>query len=106
MTTKELYNLCDERGIEAEPKMKASYYIELLEEDDEENGSSGDWNEDDEDTVDYSELSKKELNNICKNRGIEALPKKTEKYYINLLEEDDKAHEDWEDEDEEEEDWD
>ena len=106
MTAKELYNLCDDRGIEAEPKMKASYYIELLEEDDEENGSSGDWDEDDEDTVDYSELSKKELYNLCKNRGIEALPKKTEKYYINLLEEDDKTHEDWEDEDEEEEDWD
>lgn len=107
MTAKELYNLCDERGIEAEPKMKASYYIELLEEeDDEDNGQSNSWDEDDEETVDYSELSKKELYNLCKNRGIEALPKKTEKYYINLLEEDDKAHEDWEDEDEEEGDWD
>lgn len=60
-----------------------------------------------EDENDYSEMTAKELFKLCKERDIEALPKKSEKYYINLLEEDDKAHEDWEDSDEEEdEDWD
>lgn len=60
--------------------------------------------EDEEDSdeelpMDYEELSPKELYNLCKERGIEAKPKKPEAYYINLLEEDDEANE-W-DEDEE-----
>ena len=40
-------------------------------------------------------------------RDIEALPKKSERYYINLLKENDKVHDDWEedDSDEEEEEW-
>lgn len=104
MTAKELYNLCEEREIEAEPKMKASYYINLLEEYDEDNGSEDDWGDDDEE-VDYSEMSTKELYKLCKDRGIEALPKKTDKYYINLLKENDKTHDDWEDDEEDEEDW-
>lgn len=104
MTAKELYALCEEREIEAEPKMKPKYYIELLEEYDEENSGNDDW--DDEEEVDYSEMSAKELYKLCQERDIEALPKKNEKYYINLLKENDKAHDDWEeDEDDEEDDW-
>jgi hypothetical protein len=108
MTPKQLYALCEEREIEAEPKMKASYYINLLEEYDEENeNDSDDWEDEDEEEIDYSEMSAKELYKLCQERDIEALPKKNEKYYINLLKENDKAHEDWEDEDEndEDEDW-
>jgi len=56
----------------------------------------------DEEEVDYSEMTPKELFKLCKERDIEALPKKTEKYYINLLKEYDKAQDDWGDEDEEE----
>lgn len=102
MTPKQLYALCEERDIEAEPKMKSSYYIKLLEEYDEENESgSDDWEEeDDSDEVDYTEMSAKELYKLCQERDIEALPKKTEKYYINLLKENDKAHEDWEEDEE------
>lgn len=48
----------------------------------------------------YSSMTAKELYKLCKERDIEVLPKKPEKYYINLLEEYDKAHDDWEDEDE------
>lgn len=48
---------------------------------------------------DYEDMSAKELYKLCKDRGIEAEPRKKEKYYINLLKEDDKAHDDWEDED-------
>lgn len=105
MTPKQLYKLCEDRDIEAEPKMSAKYYINLLEEYDEENGSD-DWEEDEEE-VDYSGMSAKELYNLCKERDIEALPKKNEKYYINLLKENEKAHDDWEeDEDSEEDEWD
>lgn len=63
-----------------------------------------DW--EDEESVDYSDMSAKELYQLCKERKIEALPKKNEKYYITLLEEYDDAQDDWEDEDDEEEDWD
>ena len=107
LSAKELYNLCEERDIEAEPKMKPKYYIELLEEYDEENssGSDEDW-DDEEEEVDYSEMSLKELYNLCEEKGIEAEPKKPAKYYINLLKENEKAHEDWDDTDEDEdEDW-
>ena len=109
MSPRELYNLCEEREIEAEPKMKAKYYIELLEEYDEDNNSDeeDDWDdEQDEDGVDYSELSAKELYQLCEERGIECHPKKNAKYYINLLEDDDKAHNEWEDDEgEDDEEW-
>ena len=97
MSAKELYKLCEERGIEAEPKMKQKYYIDLLEEYDA-NNKEDDWDED-ETNSQYEGKSAKELYKLCKERDIEAEPKKTEKYYINLLEEDDKAHDDWDDED-------
>jgi len=76
---------------------------------DEEEDEEMDWSEaGDEDTKDYSDMSAKELYNLCKERDIECEPKKPQKYYINLLEEDDKSHEDWDDEDSEDdsdEDW-
>lgn len=46
MTPPELYKLCRERGIEAQKKKPAKYYIKLLEEYDE---AHEDWDEDDED---------------------------------------------------------
>lgn len=58
--------------------------------------------EESEVTVDYSEMSAKELYNLCKERGIETQPKKPTKFYINQLEEYDAAHEDWGEEDDEE----
>ena len=61
------------------------------------------WEDDnEEDVVDYSEMSAKELYNLCKERGIKVQPKKPVKFYINELEEYDSAHEDWEDEDDDE----
>lgn len=97
MSAKELYKLCEEKGIEAEPKQKQKYYIELLEEYD--SNQEEDWDEEETESK-YEGKSAKELYKLCKDRDIEALPKKNEKYYINLLEEDDKAHDDWEDEEE------
>lgn len=66
-----------------------------------------DW-EDEEEEVDYSEMSPKELYQLCKERDIDVAPKKPAKYYINQLEEYDAAQEDWEDDDaseDDEEDW-
>lgn len=65
-----------------------------------------DVNEDDEEEggeQDYSEMSSVELFKLCKERGIEAAKRKPEKYYIRLLEEDDVAHDDWEDGEDEDE---
>lgn len=103
MSAKQLYNLCEDRGIEVEPKMKAKYYIEKLEEYDEEHESEDDDWEDDDEEIDYSEMSAKELYGLCKERDIECAPKKPAKYYINLLEEYDSAQEDWGDN--EDDDW-
>ena len=57
--------------------------------------------------ADYDEMTAKELYKLCKERDIDAEPKKSEKYYIRLLQEADKAKDEWEDDDEndEDEDW-
>lgn len=78
---------------------------------DEDEDSSTDeaWNElagDDEEKGKYDDMTAKELFKLCKERDIEAEPKKPAAFYINLLEEDDNAHEDWEDSDDsDDEDW-
>ena len=72
-----------------------------VEEDDYEDDES--WEEEDDDKVDYSDMSPKELYELCKERDIKAAPKKPAKFYINLLEEYDQAHEDWDDEEDEDE---
>ena len=73
-------------------------------EDDYEEIADEDWGDDDEDVIDYSDMSPKELYELCKEREIKVPPKKPAKFYINQLEEWDKAHEDWSDEDDDE-DW-
>ena len=60
-------------------------------------------NEEDDGVPDYSEMTAKELYKLCKERGIDVVPKKPEKYYIKQLEEYDQAQDDWSDEEEEEE---
>lgn len=59
--------------------------------------------EDESEEQDYSEMSSVELFKLCKERGIDALKRKPEKYYIKLLEEDDAAHDEWEDGEDEDE---
>ena len=58
--------------------------------------------EDDTDDVDYESMSVKELYKLCKSRGIDVAPKKSQKYYIKQLEEYDEQNEDWGDEDDDE----
>lgn len=82
---------------------KASKKVEV--EDDYDDEYDEEWEDtEDNDSVDYSELNAKELYKLCKERDIEAKPKKTEKYYIQLLEEWDKAQDDWGDDEDEEDD--
>lgn len=62
--------------------------------------------EDEEVEQDYSEMTPKELYNLCKERDIECVTKKPAKYYINLLKEYDKAQDDWSEEEEaDDDDW-
>ena len=61
--------------------------------------------EEEENTPDYSEMSAKELYKLCKDREIDAETRKPAKYYINLLEEYDKAQDDWGEGEEDEEEW-
>lgn len=78
-------------------------YAELEDEDDETHAWDAVDNDEDEEEIDYTEMTAKELYKLCKERDIEVAPKKPAKYYINQLEEYDKANEDWadyEDEDE------
>ncbi len=65
-----------------------------------------DWSDEDsgDDTPDYSEMSAKELFKLCKERGIDVKPKKSERFYIKQLEEYDQAQDDWGDDDDYEED--
>lgn len=70
---------------------------------DEDDYDDSDWgDEEDDDKIDYSEMSPKELYELCKERDIKAAPKKPAKFYIGLLEEYDQANEDWGDEDDDE----
>lgn len=79
---------------------------EIEEDEDDDYDADENWEDDEtEDIVDYSEMSAKELYQLCKEREIKVAPKKPAKFYINQLEEWDKAHEDWEDEDEDEDEW-
>lgn len=64
-----------------------------------------DWEDNEGEEQDYSEMSAKELYTLCKERDIDCKPKKTKEYYIDLLEEaDEEDSDDW-GEDEEEDDW-
>lgn len=83
----------------AKPAKKAPAKKQASEDNEEEDrwGDEGDEN-------DYSNMSPKELYQECKSRNLECKVKMPKAYYINLLEEDDKANEDWGDEDDEDDD--
>lgn len=65
--------------------------------------SEDDW-DDEDNTSDYSDMSARELYDLCCDRDIECQKKRPVKYYINLLKEDDAAHDDWDDEEDSDED--
>lgn len=54
---------------------------------------------------DYEDMTPKELYELCKKRKLDAKPKKSPKYYINILREADEAEDDWSDDDEDDDEW-
>lgn len=83
-------------------KTKKSYDED---EDEDDDYSDEDFDDEEEDEDEYEDMSPKELFNLCKKRKLDAAPKKSAKYYINILREADKAEDDWGDDDDEEDDW-
>lgn len=86
-------------------KTKKSYDEDEDEDEDDYSDEDFDEEEDEDDYNTYEDLSPKELFNLCKKRKLDAVPKKSAKYYINILREADKAEDDWGDDDDEEDDW-
>lgn len=86
-------------------KTKKSYDEDEDEDEDDYSDEDYDDEEDEDDYNTYEDLSPKELFNLCKKRKLDAAPKKSAKYYINILREADKAEDDWGDDDDEEDDW-
>lgn len=110
MSAKELYDLCQGRGIECKPRQSKDYYIDLLEADDDKGSDDGwgddDWGDESDDKPDYDSMSAKELYALCKERDIDVEPRKPESYYIKKLKAADEAGDDdgWGDDDKGEED--
>ena len=81
---------------EEAPKKKSSKKKKPEPEDDE-------WEDNDNEDIDYYEMSPKELYKLCKERDIDVVAKKPAKYYITKLEDDDSKTEDgWDEEDDDE----
>ncbi len=92
----------------SKPAPKTKSKKEVVEEDEDYEDDELEWNTPDEDDeIDYSEMSAKELFKLCKEKSIDCETKKPAKYYVNLLEEYDNAQDDWgdEDEDDDEDEW-
>lgn len=88
----------DEEDVTPRPKKSSK----AKKPDDVEEDYDDEWEDEDDEAeeMDYSEMSPRELFNLCKEREIEAAPKKPARYYINLLEDYDSAQDDWGDDDE------
>ena len=86
---------CDTE-VEDKPIKKAKKPVvkEEVEEDDEDGGKG------------YEDMSPKELYNLCIEEGIDAKPKKSKEYYIELLEAHDEEEDDWNEGEDEVDDWD
>ena len=133
-TTKELYNLCIKKGLKVSKYGKPkSYYIDALngggesDEDDTEETeekqakektaksskkaakAEPEDDEDDSEEDPYAGKTAMELFKECKKRGVKAVPKKTAKYYVDLLKKNgaeqaaasDDSDDDWGDEEDE-----
>lgn len=90
------------KGTKSKTKKKSEPEEEYEDEEEiEDEDESEDWGDEEEEEIDYSEMSAKALYNLCKERGIKVQSKKSEKFYIRKLEE-------WDEENggEEDEDWD
>jgi hypothetical protein len=92
----------DDYEVEDKKSKKTKAKSKKHEEYDEDEDDTFDDEEFDDDEESYEDMSPKELFKLCKEREIEAKPKKNARYYINLLEEYDEAQDDWGSEDDDE----
>ena len=92
----------DDYEVEDKKSKKTKAKSKKHEEYDEDEDDTFDDEEFDDEEESYEEMSPKELFKLCKEREIEAKPKKNARYYINLLEEYDEAQDDWGSEDDDE----
>lgn len=92
----------DDYEVEDKKSKKTKAKSKKHEEYDEDEDDTFDDEEFDDDEESYEDMSPKELFKLCKEREIEAKPKKNARYYINLLEEYDEAKDDWGSEDDDE----
>lgn len=104
MTSKELYTELSKRGLTKGKRFsKKADMIEALNANDANSGSvedaEGAETEEAEEAGKYDGKSAVELFKLCKSKGIKAQPKKSAKFYVDLLTKADAAAEDAEDED-------
>lgn len=92
----------DDYEVEDKKSKKIKAKSKKHEEYDEDEDDTFDDEEFDDEEESYEDMSPKELFKLCKEREIEAKPKKNARYYINLLEEYDEAQDDWGSEDDDE----
>lgn len=87
MKAVELYRLCLEKDIECEKGNKRSYYVELLEDYEEQQVVEKDYFDDDSvpDAPEYIEMPAPSLYKMCVKRGIKCEPKQTREYYADLM---------------------
>lgn len=98
-----LYQLCKKRGLSVKSKQPKETYIAALQEAD---GATTDETDDEDETLDYSEMSTLELYKECKARGIKVEKQKKADFYIGKLEEFDNAgSEDEDSDDDSDDDW-
>lgn len=92
----------DDYEVEDKKSKKTKAKSKKHEEYDEDEDDTFDDEEFDDEEESYEDMSPKELFKLCKERKIEAKPKKNARYYINLLEEYDEAQDEWGSEDDDE----
>lgn len=92
----------DDYEVEDKKSKKTKAKSKKHEEYDEDEDDTFDDEEFDDEEESYEDMTPKELFKLCKEREIEAKPKKNARYYINLLEEYDEAQDDWGSEDDDE----
>jgi hypothetical protein len=99
-SSNELYKMLSARGLTKGRKFskKADMIEALIADDEKKAGKAGNEDSDDE-AVDYSEMTARELFELCKKRGIKAEPKQKAEVYIKLLDEFDAMNEPDDDDD-------
>lgn len=94
MSARQLYDLCQKRGIDVQPRMDEQYYIIKLTDSD--TPADNGWGpEPEQQQSKYTGMAARQLYDMCMQRGIRVEPRMNERYYTLQLEESDKQQADW-----------